>query len=302
MTDLFVGLGMAALTALIVYLIFLAISWIIAVIRVATNKRMAGGSKALWILVSIFIPGGASLYFVFKDNSKFLKFMGWVTLVPTLMAIGYFTAASFDPNPLPSTPVASAPQVPAPVPPPMENNAGDNSGNEGATLDQGGGVPEVPSSSPEIPAQNPVTPPDPLAPAQESSLDEAKRLSNDFMTAKDQKSKNETYEKAFSAYNKLIAAEPDNIEALLGRAELNDMWVPQSGRRDYETVRNKLTPLLEQAPGDVALLRQRAKAYKGMREMDLAKADMQAAIDADPSNPGLKAEMQRLVDDKPFGL
>ena len=193
------------------------------------------------------------------------------------MVLGYYVAATFDPNP-------ASPAAPSPVMPvaPIAENA----------------APTPEASAPQPPAADTGL----TMPVEEAPIDTAKKLANDFMISVDQKSKNETYEKALSAYDKLVEAEPDNIEALLGRGELKDMWVPQSGRMDYETVRDKLTPKLDQSPDNVALLRQRARAYKGLRQIDLAKTDLEAAIAADPNDAALKAEMQRLIDDKPFGL
>ncbi len=201
------------------------------------------------------------------------------------MVLGYYVAATFDPNP-------ASPAAPRPVMPvaPIAENA--------APIPEAAPSPTPEASVPQPPAADTGL----TMPAEEAPIDTARRLANDFMISVDQKSKNETYEKALSAYDKLVEAEPDNIEALLGRGELKDMWVPQSGRMDYETVRDKLTPKLDQSSDNVALLRQRARAYKGLRQIDLAKTDLEAAIAADPNDAALKAEMQRLIDDKPFGL
>ncbi len=227
-----------------------------------------------------------------RKSNKFSKLILWLVLIPVFMAVGYYAAATFDPDPLatsmPVAPIVADPVPEAPSPLPQDADAAAVS------------VPDAPAPL-EVP-QPPADEAGLAAAVPPSPLDEARKLANNFMIAKDQRSKNDTYEKALSAFDKLVAAEPDNIDALLGRAELKDMWVPLSGRMDYEAVRDKLTPKLDQSPNDVALLRQRAKAYKGIRQLDLAKADMEAAIEANPNDPALKAEMQRLVDDKPFGL
>lgn len=281
-SNLLLGTGLSAAFLLCVYGILLACAWIIVIIRVAINEALPNSYKILWILGNIFFPVISMFYFMTVERNIFLKICGWFMLLFSIaicygaIYLGYRA---------------------------LQNGTIDGMGQ---ALVSSPVVPETQQQAvTPAPAPPPVSVPPPSAPIANGDLKDMLRpkapseMDGDMAIAivgveQDPGTRRGIYEAGMKDFNKKLAEDPKDVNALVGRATLKEIMMSGNGAEDYKAVQSLLDEKIKQSPDKPELYLIRSRAYSGLKQYKEARDSIQKAVDLAPDNQSYKNILKAL--------
>lgn len=106
------------------------------------------------------------------------------------------------------------------------------------------------------------------------------------------------YQKALSAYDSMLLRDPENLEALNGRALVRDKLGQPGAVIDAERVIEIATRKLQSEPNNAELYQARATAYRTMERYDDATQDYEKAIALSPEPSQWELDLRTMQEER----
>lgn len=278
------------------YLFLLFVFWVFALVHVAINDHMGKLGKVLWVLGTIFIMPLSVLYFAFAVKNIFLRILGWLMLIPAIALIVFlFINPDLRATFMESVMKKIMPSIEVTKPAEGTDAAQTPAADQNTEMAVMPGVTMPQTQETPVPAAEPAKK-FKWAVSQEETLmlvDAGMKSLNASIEGDAQK-KAALANESVAEYGKILATNPGNAEALLGRGMLKETMKDGDGTADFQVAESLVTRAIAQYPDYADLYALKSKIQLQMEKYSEAEESLSKAMTMDPGNVIYQDDMKVL--------